>query len=146
MQELPEKQWFPMPKMPLTKRQMKTKVLFARVPLKKKQNTIELGERSGVDTMCEHRLSVTISLDVFWLLPWKGFGICAFRCCCMANAGISSIIAGPQSTRKVRYPMLMIDTGQCKNRFFLPFFHLCCDGVLPSFSGGMPLFQRYKDR
>jgi len=64
----------------------------------------------------------------------------------MANAGISSVIAGPQSTRKLRYPMLMIDTGQCKNRFFLPYFHLYCDGVLPSFSGGMPLFQRYKDR
>jgi len=71
MQELPEKQWFPMPQMPLKKRQMKTNVLFARVPLKKKQNTVELSERSGVDTMCEHRLRVTISLNVFWLLPCK---------------------------------------------------------------------------
>lgn len=81
---------------------------------KKKQNTIKSSERSVVDTMCKHWLGVTIWLNVVWLLPCKGFGICAFRCYCMANAGNSSINAGPQSTIKLRYPTLMIDTGQYK--------------------------------
>jgi len=43
----------------------------------------------------------------------------------MANGEVSSIIAGPQSTRKLGYPMLTINTGQGKNWFFLPYFHFC---------------------